>query len=124
MELIDEILLNIEPYVKDSMAVSNSLYITLQHYEIQKKSTELAEYVPEDNEYYIKKFLIAKKTKGCTDRTLKYYNEESHKTLQRINSDDWFRPLYESSMNPVSSYTQKYKADMEHRAFVNSNKLP
>ena len=87
MEIIDEILLNIEPYVKDSMAVSNSLYITLQHYDIQKKSTELAEYVPEDNEYYIKKFLIAKKTKGCTDRTLKYYNEESHKTLQRIGKN-------------------------------------
>ena len=55
---------------------------------------------------------------------LSHYQVIIHKTLQRINSDDWFRPLYESSMNPVSSYTQKYKADMEHRAFVNSNKLP
>ena len=55
---------------------------------------------------------------------LSHYQVIIHKTLQRINSDDWFRPLYESSMNPVSSYTRKYKADMEHRAFVNSNKLP
>ncbi len=55
---------------------------------------------------------------------LSRYQEIIHKTLQRIKSDDWFHPLYESSMNPVSSYTRKYKADMEHRAFVNSNKLP
>lgn len=84
MELIDEILQNIEPYVTDAMAVSNSLYITLQHYDIQKKSTELAEYHPEDNEYLIKKFLVAKKVKGCTDRTLKYYASEVKKTLERI----------------------------------------
>jgi hypothetical protein len=27
-------------------------------------------------------------------------------------------------MNPISSYTRKYKEDLEHRAFVNGNKLP
>lgn len=84
IELIDEIMANIEPYVTDAMAVSNSLYISLQHYDIQKKSTELAEYKPEDNEYLIKKFLIAKKVKGCTDRTLQYYNAEVRKILERI----------------------------------------
>ena len=87
MELIDEIMLNIEPYITDSMAVSNSLYITLQHYSITKKSTELAEYHPEDNEYYIKKFLIAKKTKGCTDRTIKFYATETQKSLERIGKN-------------------------------------
>lgn len=87
MELIDEIMLNIEPYITDSMAVSNSLYITLQHYSITKKSTELAEYHPEDNEYYIKKFLIAKKTKGCTDRTIKFYAAETYKSLERIGKN-------------------------------------
>lgn len=55
---------------------------------------------------------------------LSHYQEIIHKTLQRIKADDWFRPLYESPMNPVSSYTRKYKADLENRAFDNSNKLP
>lgn len=99
MELIDEILLNIESYVTDPMAVSNSLYITLQHYDIQKKSTELVEYIPEDNEYYIKKFLIAKKTKGCTDRTLKFYNESARKTLERIG-----KPIVDITSDDIRLY--------------------
>ena len=86
-ELIDEIILNIEPYITDSMAVSNSLYITLQHYDIKKKSTDLVEYVPEDNDYYIKKFLVVKKIKGCTDRTISYYGKELPKILERIGKN-------------------------------------
>lgn len=86
-ELIDEIILNIEPYITDSMAVSNSLYITLQHYDIKKKSTDLVEYVPEDNDYYIKKFLVVKKIKGCTDRTISYYGKELPKILEKIGKN-------------------------------------
>lgn len=99
MELVDEIMMNISPYVTDPMAVSNSLYITFQHYDISKRSTELAEYHPEDNEYYIKKFLIAKKTKGCTDRTLKYYATEAHKILERIG-----KPIIDITSDDVRIY--------------------
>ena len=84
MELIDEIMVNIEDYVTDSMAVSNCLYIILEGYDIQKKSTELAEYKPEDNILLLKKFLIAKKIKGCTDRTLHYYSMEIPRALDSI----------------------------------------
>ena len=52
------------------------------------------------------------------------YQEIHFKTLARIKADEWFYPLYNSSMNPVSTYTRKYKANLEHRAFVNGNKLP
>ena len=55
---------------------------------------------------------------------LTHYQDIIHKTLQRIKADEQFYPLYVSPMNPISSYTRKYKADLEHRAFVNSNKLP
>jgi hypothetical protein len=55
---------------------------------------------------------------------MRRYQDIVDETLQRIKADDWFYPLYNSPMNPVSSYTRKYKADMEHRAFVNSNQLP
>lgn len=102
MELIDEIMLGIEQYVTDPMAVSNSLYITLQYYDIHKKSTELAEYVPEDNEFYIKKFLIAKKTKGCTDRTLKFYNAEVRKILERIG-----KPVIDINADDIRLYIAK-----------------
>lgn len=55
---------------------------------------------------------------------LTHYQDIILKTLQRIKTDEQFYPLYVSPMNPISSYTRKYKADLEHRAFVNSNKLP
>ena len=55
---------------------------------------------------------------------LTHYQDILRKTLQRIKADEQFYPLYVSPMNPISSYTRKYKADLEHRAFVNSNKLP
>lgn len=102
MELIDEILQNIDPYITDSMAVSNALYICLQQYDIQRKSTELAEYHPEDNEFLIKKFLVAKKVKGCTDRTLKYYASEVKKTLERIG-----KPVVEISSDDLRLWIAK-----------------
>lgn len=55
---------------------------------------------------------------------LRRYQDIVYETLQRIKADEWFHPLYDSPMNPVSSYTRKYKAGLEHRAFVNSNQLP
>ena len=87
MELIDEIMVNIEDYVTDSMAVSNCLYIVLQDYSITRKSTEIAEYIPDTNDSLIKKFLVVKKIKGCTDRTLKYYSKELPKILERIGKN-------------------------------------
>ena len=76
MELIDQIMSQISDYVTDPMVVSNCLYIAMQDYSITKKSTELTEYVPDSNDVLIKKFLVVKKIKGCTDRTLKYYGNE------------------------------------------------
>lgn len=55
---------------------------------------------------------------------LRRYQEIIQRTRERIEADEWFRPLYKSPMNPISSYTRKYKEDLEHRAFVNGNKLP
>ena len=55
---------------------------------------------------------------------LRRYQEIIQRARERIEADEWFRPLYKSPMNPISSYTRKYKEDLEHRAFVNGNKLP
>lgn len=84
MELIDEIMMNISEYVTDQMAVSNCLYIILEGYDIQKKSTDIVKYQGEDNQYLIRKFLVAKKIKGCTDRTLRFYGNEIPKALDKI----------------------------------------
>ena len=84
MELIDEIMMNISEYVTDQMAVSNCLYIVLEGYDIQKKSTDIVKYQGEDNQYLIRKFLVAKKIKGCTDKTLRFYGNEIPKALDKI----------------------------------------
>ena len=55
---------------------------------------------------------------------LSRYQDIVYEILQRIKADDWFYPLYNSPMNPISSYTREYKDDLEHRSFVNSNQLP
>ena len=55
---------------------------------------------------------------------LRRYQDIVYEILQRIKADDWFYPLYNSPMNPISSYTLEYKADLENRSFVNSNQLP
>lgn len=41
MELIDEIIQNIEPYVTDAMAVSNCLYIVFQNYSVTRICQDL-----------------------------------------------------------------------------------
>jgi len=55
---------------------------------------------------------------------LRHYQEIIQRTRKQIEADEWFRPLYRSPMNLISSYTRKYKEALEHRAFVNGNKLP
>lgn len=53
-----------------------------------------------------------------------HYRTILRRTMERIEADKWFHPLYESPMNPVSSYTREYKSKVDHRAFLNGNKLP
>ena len=55
---------------------------------------------------------------------MQQYQAILRRTLKKIEADEWFHPLYESPMNPVSSYTRAYKAEVEHQAFLNGNKLP
>lgn len=99
MELIDEICSKIDPYVSDMQAVNNILYVILNRYSIEKKSTEVAIYHGEDNLLLLKKFLVAKKIKGCTDRTLTFYAKEIQKILEQIG-----KPVHEIKPDDVRLY--------------------
>ena len=99
MELIDEICTSIESYVTDMQAVSNVLYIILDRYSIDKKSTELTKYKGDDNTLLLKKFLVAKKIKGCTDRTLHFYGKEIPKLLEKIG-----KPVIEIKPDDIRVY--------------------
>ena len=82
--------------------MSNSLYITLQYYDISRKTTELAVYEPQDNEILVKKFLMSKKIKGCTDRTLFYYSKEIRKILEKIG-----KPVTEITTDDIRIWIAK-----------------
>lgn len=57
----------------DPSEAKYDLYMLLNNVEITSRCTEIAQVKENRNEYLLKKFLIAKKVKGCTDRTLHYY---------------------------------------------------
>ena len=75
---------------RDTGDIKSSLYLLLNEYEITNRSTEIAELHTDRNEYLLKSFLIAKKVKGCTERTIGYYGTEVKKILEKIgkNADD------------------------------------
>lgn len=60
------------------------LYMLLNNVEITSRCTEVALMKTERNEALLKKFLIVKNVKGCTERTLEFYRREISKALERI----------------------------------------
>jgi len=87
MQLIDEIMVSIADYVTDEFAVSNALYVILSGYNVEKATTDIVPYRTETNEILIKRFIVAKKIKGCTDRTLKYYAKQLMVILAKIGKN-------------------------------------
>lgn len=55
---------------------------------------------------------------------LNEYRRIRRQALDKIEADTWFAPLYHSSMNPVSSYTRNFLKKLDHKEFINGNKLP
>ena len=87
MQLIDEIMVSIADYVTDEFAVSNALYVILSGYNVEKATTDIVPYRTETNEILIKRFIVAKKIKGCTDRTLKFYAKQLTVILAKIGKN-------------------------------------
>ena len=87
-EMINKLCLYIQTVSDQEMSeIKSVLYMLTNEYEITSRSTEIAELQTDRNEYLIKTFLIAKKVKGCTERTLEYYGKEIKKILERIGKN-------------------------------------
>lgn len=94
-DLLDQILFLLMGKGESVEDYKNELYIILDKYEIQNRTTEIALLSEDKNEYLIKKFLIAKTVKGCTERTLYHYETylkgiltKIGKTVDEIEADD------------------------------------
>ena len=60
------------------------IYISLANYDITKRTTEISLYQGDITVDLLKRFLVAKKLKNCSDRTLKYYKTEIEKAFYKI----------------------------------------
>lgn len=52
------------------------------------------------------------------------YRRLYRQAVDNINADPWMKSLYNSSYNPYSSYTRKYKQDIESKETKNRYMLP
>ena len=93
--LYESILLVLMNEEVDISRVKNGIYMALNGYEVQERTTEIALISQGRNEQLMKRFLLAKTVRGCTPRTLEYYRstlkfvfDYINKTVDDITSDD------------------------------------
>lgn len=92
-ELIDRICM-IDRSV-DALSFKQNLYIILRNYRVERETFEIAQYEGDVNENIIKKFLISKTVKGCTESTIRCYKayliafaDYVNKPLTQVQPDD------------------------------------
>lgn len=103
----DNVILKIEKDMKDILNLKqyDELCNVLNN-ELDKYDFILASEKEHDNEYYINSFLSAKKVEGCSDRTVKYYEEIINNTIDSISSD-----VIVITTEEIRDYLSKYKED-------------
>lgn len=76
-EFEDEMLIALTPYIKEDQigAVKMTIEMVSHNYQISKDTKELVVYEGDVNEKMLKRFLMAKVAKGCSMRTVKYYQQ-------------------------------------------------
>jgi len=95
--LINDIMMSCLPVLSDEQAdhVRNTLAIKLNSYNVERCTTDIVEYQGNEKELLLRKFLIAKRVNGCTERTIKMYGDylkrsiyEISKPISQITTDD------------------------------------
>lgn len=139
----DELLKKIEMlFIKHDVDVgdiSSELFMILNDYEITKRCTEVATTEQRDIDFYVKKFLMAKKVKGLTPKTLTKYREtlsmffrEVPKNPIELEADDirFFIALKETRDHVSKIGLQSYLRDvssfctwMHDEEYIRSNPM-
>lgn len=88
----------------------NVLFIELQDCVIDKPDTEIVPYEARENVWYIKKFLVAKKVAGLSEKSLSYYS----KTLNRILCETFEKRITDISPDDMLLYFAR--RDIETKA--------
>jgi len=83
-ELIGQLVVLLMKHGVDPEDAKAQLYILLHDYDIMPKSTDIVPYQGDMNQMLLKKFIVAKKVMGCTDRTLSFYHSSIRIALTKI----------------------------------------
>lgn len=86
-KLLEKILLCLSKYDLDLQEIDLRLSNILYEYNITKKEESLVPYSESKNEVYLKRFILSKAISGCTERTLKHYEEEIRRSLVWLGKD-------------------------------------
>ena len=76
--------------------LSAKIALLFKGYVITEGTTELAVRESDEDVIMIRKFLMSKKVKGCTDRTIEHYTKELQRTLPRLS-----KPLKEITVDDI-----------------------
>ena len=86
--LMDRIMFALmESGVSDLKKIKTKLTVIMSDYRIEPKEEALVVWTEGKNEYFIKRFLLAKAVAGCTERTLKYYRTSLDRIFREIGRD-------------------------------------
>lgn len=88
-EIINNILLGLYQDLDYDVSkkLEGLLYMNLSQYEISKKTTEIIPYNEDSTNEILKRFLISKKLKNLSERSLKYYNATARKVFETIGKN-------------------------------------
>lgn len=87
-KLLDRILMVLMPYDQiDVERIKAKLTVVLDDYQICHKQEALVVYTEGKNDYYLRKFLLAKAVAGRQERTLRQYKDEVGRVLRGIGKD-------------------------------------
>ena len=84
--LEQELIVALMPYLSPDQVENAKLkiYMVMNGYEVRKEETALAIYEGDINEVMLKRFLMAKISRGCSPRTIQFYRTSITKSLLMI----------------------------------------
>lgn len=73
--------------VPDLDGIRNRFVVILNDYRVEPKEEAMVVWTEGKNEYYLKRFLLAKSVAGCTKNTINNYRKEIKRALETIGKD-------------------------------------
>lgn len=99
--IVNDIVSKMMPFIPTESAdkLKAVCFVVLNDYKIEKEETALTVYEDKSLDFYIQKFIVAKKVQGCSDNTLHYYARQSKRILETIG-----KPLVEIVSDDIMLY--------------------